>query len=111
MRIENTSEAQRHLTVSADKVPPPDNHVIVPGKREGVNGSAEVSKEFVAELKANKDDAAYFTSGVLVVVDGPKVAAPVKTDDEKAAANVAAVLDRHEHDRQEHDKAKEKHKK
>jgi hypothetical protein len=90
MRIENTSEAQRHLQAG-------DERVVVPGRRDGVNGSVEVSKAFADAAKADIDG--YVKDGVFVL-DGPKSApAPVKTDEEKAAANVAAVMERAEVDR------------
>ncbi len=98
MRIENTSEAQRHITATGGE------SVMVPAKRDGVNGSVEVSKAFLDAAKADVDG--YVKAGVLVVVDGPKVLAPVKTDDEKASANVADALARHEHDSAAKDKPK-----
>ena len=92
MRIENTSEAQRHLH-GAGQEP-----VIVPAKRDGINGSVEVSDAF---LKAAKDDIdGYVKDGVLVLASGPKAApAPVKTDEQKAAENIKAITDRQEADK------------
>jgi hypothetical protein len=93
MRIENTTESQKHYSAN-------DETVIVPAMRNGVNGSAEVSKEFVEAAKRDNIIAADLKSGVARFVDSPKAApAPAKSDEETAAANVAAALERQDKDK------------
>jgi hypothetical protein len=91
MRIENTSEGQKHVSVGGVD----GQTVIVPARREGVNGSVEVTKEFVAAAKKDDVISHYFDAGILVVTDAPKAEpTPAKTVDEQAAANVEAVKER-----------------
>jgi hypothetical protein len=91
MRIENTSEGQKHVSVGGVD----GQTVIVPARREGVNGSVEVSKEFVAAAKKDDIVGHYFETGVLIATDAPKATPAVeKTVDEQAAANVEAVKER-----------------
>jgi hypothetical protein len=91
MRIENTSEGQKHLYVGGTD----GQSVIVPARRDGVNGSVEVTKPFVELCRKDDVISSWFQSGVLVATDAPKATPAVeKTVDEQAAANVEAVKER-----------------